>query len=241
MQEKPNIILISADSLRANHLGCYQYPLPTSPNIDRLACQGVLCENMFAPGIPTQPSHTTIFTGQHPVTHGVVAHGGKAKLGRGTPYLPEILLEEGYTTCAVDTLFRERIWFGRGYEYIIDPSLHHVFYASVTQDLGRSHYARIDAPATPAEKTILAKLDPAGITTKELAGEPIEAKLTRAPGNNEPIGGIKVVAKNGWFAARPSGTEDVYKIYAESFLSAEYLKQIQDEAQALVAEQFARE
>jgi phosphoglucomutase len=119
-----------------------------------------------------------------------------------------------------------------------DPNL---FYASVTQDLGRSHYARIDAPATPAEKTILAKLDPAGITTKELAGEPIEAKLTRAPGNNEPIGGIKVVAKNGWFAARPSGTEDVYKIYAESFLSAEHLKQIQDEAQAIVAEQFARE
>ena len=118
-----------------------------------------------------------------------------------------------------------------------DPNL---FYASVTQDLGRSHYARIDAPATPAEKTILAKLDPAGITTKELAGEPIEAKLTRAPGNNEPIGGIKVVAKNGWFAARPSGTEDVYKIYAESFLSAEHLKQIQDEAQALIAEQFAR-
>jgi phosphoglucomutase len=119
-----------------------------------------------------------------------------------------------------------------------DPNL---FYASVTQDLGRSHYARIDAPATSAEKTILAKLDPAGITTKELAGEPIEAKLTRAPGNNESIGGIKVVAKNGWFAARPSGTEDVYKIYAESFLSAEHLKQIQDEAQAIVAGQFATE
>src|ERR1035438_6305764 len=88
MQAKPNIILISADSLRANHLGCYQYPLPTSPHIDKLACQGVLCENMFAPGIPTQPSHTTIFTGQHPVTHGVVAHGGKARLTRGTPFLP---------------------------------------------------------------------------------------------------------------------------------------------------------
>ena len=86
------------------------------------------------PGIPTQPSHTTIFTGQHPVTHGVVAHGGKAKLGRGTPFLPEMLLGEGYTTCAVDTLFRERIWFGRGWEYIIDPSLHHLFYASVTQE-----------------------------------------------------------------------------------------------------------
>lgn len=134
MQAKPNIILISADSLRANHLGCYGYPLPTSPNIDALACQGALFENVFAPAIPTQPSHTTIFTGQHPITHGVVAHGGKAKLGRGTPFLPEILLGEGYTTCAVDTLFRERIWFGRGWEYIIDPSLHHVFYASVTQE-----------------------------------------------------------------------------------------------------------
>jgi arylsulfatase A-like enzyme len=134
MQAKPNIILISADSLRANHLGCYRYALPTSPNIDALACQSVLFEKMFAPAIPTQPSHTTIFTGQHAVTHGVVAHGGKAKLGRGTPFLPEILLEEGYTTCAVDTLFRERIWFGRGYEYIIDPSLHHTFYASVTQE-----------------------------------------------------------------------------------------------------------
>lgn len=134
MQAKPNIILISADSLRANHLGCYGYPLSTSPNIDAFAGQGALFEKVFAPGIPTQPSHTTIFTGQHPVTHGVVAHGGKAKLARGTPFLPEILLGEGYTTCAVDTLFRERIWFGRGYEYIIDPSLHHLFYASVTQE-----------------------------------------------------------------------------------------------------------
>ena len=134
MQEKPNIILISADSLRANHLGCYGYSLPTSPNIDAFASQGALFEKVFAPGIPTQPSHTTIFTGQHPVTHGIVAHGGKAKLGRGTPFLPEMLLENGYTTCAVDTLFRERIWFGRGWEYIIDPSLHHLFYASVTQE-----------------------------------------------------------------------------------------------------------
>ncbi len=134
MQAKPNIILITADSLRANHVGCYGYPLPTSPHIDAMACQGVVCEKMFAPGIPTQPSHTTIFSGLHPVTHGVVAHGGRAKLARGTPFLAEMLLDEGYATCAVDTLFRERIWFGRGYEYIIDPSLHHVFYASVTQE-----------------------------------------------------------------------------------------------------------
>jgi phosphoglucomutase len=108
------------------------------------------------------------------------------------------------------------------------------FYASVTQDLGKSFYERIDAPATPKQKAILANLDSAGIETKELAGEPIEAKLTRAPGNNAPIGGIKVVAKNGWFAARPSGTEDVYKIYAESFLGEDHLRQIQRDAQALV-------
>jgi arylsulfatase A-like enzyme len=134
MTKQPNIILISADSLRADHLGCYGYPLPTSPQIDAMAERGVLCENMFCPAIPTQPSHTTIFTGQHPLTHGVVAHGGKGKLSRGSPFLPELFLESGYTTCAVDTLFRERIWFGRGYEYILDPSIHHIFYAAVTQE-----------------------------------------------------------------------------------------------------------
>lgn len=134
MENRPNIILISADSLRADHLGCYGFPKPTSPNIDAMAANGFLCENFFAPVIPTQPSHTTMFTGQHPLTHGVVAHGGKARLPRSSPFLPELLLQSGYTTCAVDTLFRERIWFGRGYEYIIDPSINHVFYASVTQE-----------------------------------------------------------------------------------------------------------
>jgi len=134
MTRQPNVILISADSLRADHLGCYGYSQPTSPQIDAMATRGALCENMFCPVIPTQPSHTTIFTGQHPLTHGVVAHGGKAKLGRGSPFLPELFLESGYTTCAVDTLFRERIWFGRGYEYILDPSIHHIFYAAVTQE-----------------------------------------------------------------------------------------------------------
>ena len=109
------------------------------------------------------------------------------------------------------------------------------FYASVTQDLGQSFYARIDAPATREQKARLAKLDPAELDAKDLAGEPIEAKLTQAPGNNEPIGGIKLVAENGWFAARPSGTEDVYKIYAESFRSEEHLRQIQRDAQALIA------
>ena len=113
-----------------------------------------------------------------------------------------------------------------------DPNL---FYASVTQDLGQSFYARIDAPATPEQKARLAKLDPAELDVKDLAGEPIETKLTKAPGNNEPIGGFKLVAENGWFAARPSGTEDVYKIYAESFRSEEHLRQIQRDAQALIA------
>ena len=112
------------------------------------------------------------------------------------------------------------------------------FYASITEDLGKSFYERIDAPATREQKALLANLDPAGIDAKELAGEQIEAKLTRASGNNEPIGGIKVVAKNGWFAARPSGTEDIYKIYAESFRSEEHLRQIQHDAQAFIARQF---
>ena len=134
MNDQPNILLISSDSLRADHLGCYGYHRDTSPNIDALAADSVLCEKMICPVIPTQPSHTTIFTGQHPLTHGVVAHGGQAKLGRTSPFLPEIFLESGYTTCAVDTLFRERIWFGRGFEYIIDPGIHHVFYANVTQE-----------------------------------------------------------------------------------------------------------
>lgn len=108
------------------------------------------------------------------------------------------------------------------------------FYAAVTADLGTSFYARIDAPASAAQKKRLAKLDPEDVPAKALAGELIDAKLTRAPGNDQPIGGIKVVTKNGWFAARPSGTEDVYKIYAESFVSADHLATIQREAQAAI-------
>jgi len=116
-----------------------------------------------------------------------------------------------------------------------DPSQ---FYVSTTADLGQSFYARIDAPATTAQKAVLAKLDPSKVEAGELAGAPIEAKLARAPGNNEPIGGLKVATANGWFAARPSGTEEVYKIYAESFVSAEHLKEIQADAQALVSRLF---
>lgn len=116
-----------------------------------------------------------------------------------------------------------------------DPSR---FYDGVTANLGKSFYQRVDAPASSEQKAKLSKLDAEQFDAKELAGEPIEAKLTRAPGNDQPIGGIKVIARNGWFAARPSGTEDVYKIYAESFRSEQHLRQIQSDAQAAIARLF---
>lgn len=96
-------------------------------------------------------------------------------------------------------------------------------------------YERIDAPASREEKALLAKLSPAQITTDALAGESVTAVLTEAPGNGAPIGGIKVTTESAWFAARPSGTEDVYKIYAESFLGADHLRRVQDEAKAVVS------
>jgi phosphoglucomutase len=103
-----------------------------------------------------------------------------------------------------------------------------------TRDLGQSFYQRIDAPASREEKQRLSKIASEQFDVTELGGERIERKLTRAPGNGQPLGGIKVVAKSGWFAARPSGTEDVYKIYAESFRSDEHLKQIQHDAQRAI-------
>jgi phosphoglucomutase len=114
----------------------------------------------------------------------------------------------------------------------------HQLYLAATAELGTSYYERIDAPASREQKAILAKLDPASADMTELAGEPIVAKLNRAPGNNEAIGGIKVSTANGWFAARPSGTEEVYKLYAESFLSQAHLRQVQQDAQAFVARFF---
>jgi phosphoglucomutase len=107
-------------------------------------------------------------------------------------------------------------------------------YRHLTAEFGESFYERIDAPATPEEKARLGKLSPEQITASELGGEPITALLTTAPGNNASIGGLKVVAPSGWFAARPSGTEDVYKLYAESFKSQEHLRCIQEEAQAVI-------
>jgi len=107
-------------------------------------------------------------------------------------------------------------------------------YGSITQELGSSFYQRIDAPASREQKTRLAALDADHLEIQQLVGEPIEKKLSHAPGNNQPIGGVKIVAEGGWFAARPSGTEDVYKIYAESFRSAAHLVAIQNEAKVVI-------
>ncbi|MDR7275882.1 phosphoglucomutase (alpha-D-glucose-1,6-bisphosphate-dependent) [Catenuloplanes atrovinosus] len=112
------------------------------------------------------------------------------------------------------------------------PSQH---YAALVERFGAPSYARIDAPATREEKAVLGKLSPSQVTATELAGEPITATLTEAPGNGAAIGGLKVTTENGWFAARPSGTEDVYKIYAESFKGDEHLARIQEEARGLVS------
>ena len=114
-----------------------------------------------------------------------------------------------------------------------------VRYGDLTRDLGAPRYERIDAPATPAQKDILKILSPAQVTATELAGETILAKQTEAPGNGAAFGGLKVITENGWFAARPSGTEDVYKIYAESFIGEDHLRRIQDDARDLVARVFS--
>ena len=107
-------------------------------------------------------------------------------------------------------------------------------YSELVAEFGTSYYTRIDAPATPEEKSKLERLSPKTVRETNLAGEPITAKLTRAPGNDAPVGGLKVVAATGWFAARPSGTEDIYKIYAESFKSQSHLDAIVSEAQEIV-------
>jgi phosphoglucomutase len=107
-------------------------------------------------------------------------------------------------------------------------------YRELTREFGEPAYQRIDAPATPEQKAILAQLSPRQVQASELAGERITGLLTTAPGNNAPLGGLKVIAPSGWFAARPSGTEDVYKLYAESFKGRDHLSRIQAEAQAII-------
>ena len=116
-----------------------------------------------------------------------------------------------------------------------DPSQ---LFKDLTDELGAPFYERIDAPATPAQKNLLKALSGEKLGIKQLAGEPVRAAVTAAPGNGQPFGGIKVSTYNGWFAARPSGTEDVYKIYAESFRSVEHLRRIQSEAQDAIARAF---
>jgi phosphoglucomutase len=118
-----------------------------------------------------------------------------------------------------------------------DPSQR---YEEIARDVGRAHYARTDIAATPAQKAALKKLSPETLAARELAGEPITAKLTRASGNNAEIGGLKVISQNGWFAVRPSGTEDLCKIYAESMWSEEHLKLIQEEAWKIMQSVFAK-
>jgi phosphoglucomutase len=113
-------------------------------------------------------------------------------------------------------------------------------YRDLTREFGESFSDRVDARATPAEKKLLAKLSPQQVKSKQLAGETIQSILTTAPGNGAAIGGLKVIAEKGWFAARPSGTEDIYKIYAESFRDANHLKQLIDEAQKIVSAALAQ-
>jgi phosphoglucomutase len=112
-------------------------------------------------------------------------------------------------------------------------------YLALTREFGDPVYERVDAPATPEQKAMLVMLSPEQVKIKDLAGEKIQAVLTRAPGNDAPIGGLKVVAENGWFAARPSGTEDIYKIYAESFKGTDHLHRILEEAQSIVSDTLA--
>ena len=112
-------------------------------------------------------------------------------------------------------------------------------YKKLEEQFGSTVYERIDTPATAEQRKALKTLTPEMVTAKELAGDPIIAKHTRAPGNNEPIGGLKVVSSNGWFAARPSGTEDICKLYAESFEGVKHLQKIQGEARDIMEAAFA--
>ena len=112
-------------------------------------------------------------------------------------------------------------------------------YRELTREFGEPAYDRVEAPATPEQKELLAKLSPQQVKLTELAGEKIQTVLTHAPGNGAPIGGLKVVAESGWFAARPSGTENIYKIYAESFRGADHLRRILEEAQTIVSDALA--
>jgi phosphoglucomutase len=158
---------------------------------------------------------------------GTVAFGGEESAGLsflrrdGTPWSTD---KDGILACLLAAELTART--GR------DPGK---AYRELTERHGTPTYRRVDAPATKAQKAALGALTPERVAATELAGEPIDAILTRAPGNGAPIGGLKIVAANGWVAVRPSGTEDVAKVYAESFLGEDHLERLLAEAQGLVA------
>jgi len=127
-----NILLIAFDTLSARHMSCYGHTRRTSPNLDDLAKASILCEQMYCPCIPTHPSYTTIFTGQFPVTHQIISHGGSVELDFKRPWLPRLMSQAGFTTCAFDNLARGKRWFLRGWEFYIDPGVRPLSRASLT-------------------------------------------------------------------------------------------------------------
>lgn len=118
-----NIVLVAIDTLSARHMGCYGYQRETTPFMDEYAKGGALFENCYCQAIPTQPSYTSMYTGQYVITHRIVSHGGTRDLSESAPFLPEIMGRHGYTTCAVDNLYRMKGWFARGYEFYITPRM----------------------------------------------------------------------------------------------------------------------
>ena len=118
-----NVLLVAIDTLSARHMGCYGYRRATTPFMDALVAENALFESLYCQAIPTQPSYTSLFTGQYAVTHGIVSHGGTRQLRPDAPWLPSLLQEAGYTTCAVDSLYGHKEWFSRGYEFYINPRL----------------------------------------------------------------------------------------------------------------------
>lgn len=132
MSDRPNVVVLAIDTLRADHLGCYGYRRQTSPNINALAAEGALIEQFICSVLPTFPSFTTFYTGQRPLTHGILGHGGRNVLAREAPHLVPQFLAAEYVTCAVDNLMRERLWFGRGYEFYIDPGMRRTLSLTVT-------------------------------------------------------------------------------------------------------------
>lgn len=122
MDISPNVILIVIDTLRADHLGCYGYDRATSPHLDAFAADSLVCEQHIAPAIPTHPAFATLGSGQYPITHGIVGHGGNVPLRNSVPWLPALLQKSGYTTCAIDNLAPWHHGFGRGYEFYINPA-----------------------------------------------------------------------------------------------------------------------